>query len=220
MVSLTIAGSPLEPPLWLGPSAKPARYVRWAIGYAHALGLPFRKLSAQAVIGDAFVESEPPSGPDATDSHLWSPLSVLKTIFDDLGVPHDQRTYAVSLYEHRKCLTVPDPSCVDATPHQWAAETLQRALNRVGRGNGSRIVAVEMGIMAPTEAGWNTEQALESLISLMYEYNIDGGCFWRWTSFSNEEDADPTLAVPVRRRGVAPAYTHVKDVLTRLYTQR
>jgi hypothetical protein len=211
-------GIPAEPPLWLGPTAKPAQYVKWAISYAHSLGLPYRKLSAEAIIGDFFVESEPPSGPDATDNHLWSSINVLKRIFDDLAIPDDQRTYAVSFYEHRKCLTAQWLPCVDAAPQEWADETLQKTVNTTGRDNGSRIVAVEMGLFAPTEPGWNTEQAIESLISLMYKYNLDGGCFWRWTSFSNDEDSNSTLAEPVKRRGVGFIYNPVKDVLNKLYT--
>jgi len=211
-------GIPAEPPLWLGQTSTPAQYVKWAISYAHSLGLPYRKLSAEAVIGNFFIESEPPSGPDATDSHLWSPIYVLKVIFDDLAIPDNQRTYAVSFYENRKCSTAQWLPCVDATPHEWADETLQKIFNTIGKGNGARIIAVEMGLSAPTEANWNTEQAFESLISLMYKYNIDGGCFWRWTSFSNDEDLNSTLAEPVKRRGVEFIYNPVKDILTELYT--
>ena len=91
-------GIPAEPPLWLGPTAAPAQYVKWAISYGRSLGLPPRKLSAEAIIGDFFVESQPPAGPEATDGHLWSPIYVLKSIFDNLLIPNDQRTYAVSFY--------------------------------------------------------------------------------------------------------------------------
>ena len=45
-------GDPAEPPLWLGPGSLPARYIQWAIGYAHSLGVPTTKLSAEAIIGD------------------------------------------------------------------------------------------------------------------------------------------------------------------------
>jgi hypothetical protein len=213
-------GIPAEPPLWLGPTSVPAQYVGWAIGYAHSLGLPYRQLSAQAVIGDFFVESEPPAGRYATDGHLWSPIYVLKSILDDLSVPHGQRTYAVSFYERRKCSTAQGLPCVDADPHTWGDETLQGVYDTVGIGNGARVVAVEMGIKVPVEADWSTEQALESLVSLMREHRVDGGCFWRWTSFSNDEDLDPALGSPVKQRGEAFVYNPVKDVLVRLYSNR
>ena len=75
-----------------------------------------------------------------------------------------------------------------------------------------------MGLSTPVEANWNTEQALESLISLMYEHGVDGGCFWRWTSFSDDEDLNLELASPIKRRGVEFTYNPVKDVLARSYT--
>ena len=71
-------GTPAEPPLWLGPNSVGAKYVQWAIGYARSLGIPVRKLSAEAIVGDFFVESEAPAGWNATDGHLWKPVAVLK----------------------------------------------------------------------------------------------------------------------------------------------
>lgn len=210
-------GIPAEPPLWLGPASAPAKYVRWAIGYAQSLGMPARKLSAEAIVGDFFVESEPPAGPDATDGHLWKPVAVLKAILDSLGIPDAERTYAVSFYEHRKCATAQSLPCVDADPASWAEQTLQGVLATIG-GGGARVVAPEMGLLPPVETTWSTEQALGSLLGLFRKYGIDGGAFWRWTSFSNDEDAAPSLAQPVKRRGVAFTYNAVKDVLALQYT--
>jgi hypothetical protein len=210
-------GIPAEPPLWLGSTSAPAQYVNWAIAYGQSLGVPARKLSAQAVIGDFFVDSQPEAGPDAADGHLWSPITVLKTIFDDLQVPTDQRTYAVSFYEHRKCATARDLPCNDVEPHTWADQTLQGVFDIIGTGNGARVVAPEMGLLTPVEPEWKTEQAFESIMLLMKKYNVDGGCFWRWVSFSNDEDINPELADPIKRRGVNFIYNPVKDVLMKYY---
>ena len=211
-------GTPAEPPLWLGPTSAPAKYVQWAIRYAHSLGIPARKLSAEAVVGDFFVESEPPAGPNATDGHLWKPIAVLKLTLDGLAIPDADRTYALSFYEHRKCATAQSLPCVEAEPAPWAEQTLQAVLATIGTSSGARVVAPEMGLLPPVETTWSTEQALESLIELFRTYRVDGGAFWRWTSFNNGEDADPTLAQPVKRRGATFTYNTVKDVLMRQYT--
>jgi len=211
-------GTPAEPPLWLGPTSVPAQYVQWAIGYARSLSVPARKLSAEAIVGDFFVESEAPAGPEATDGHLWKPIAVLQGILDNLGIPDAERTYALSFYEHRKCTTAQSLPCVDADPGPWAEQTLQGVLATIGSGSGARVVAPEMGLLPPVEPTWSTDQALESLIQLFTQYGVDGGAFWRWTSFNNAEDADPSLAQPVKRRGVAFTYNAVKDVLMRHYT--
>lgn len=210
-------GIPAEPPLWEGPTSVAANYVRWAIGYAHSLGLPYHSLSAEAIIGDYFTMMQPPNA-FATDGHLWNPITVLKGIFDDLGVPNDQRTYAVSFYEHRKCATARGLPCVDTNPHTWAIATITNVFDTIGRGNGARVVAVEMGLLNPVEPGWNSEMAMESLVWVMQNYGVDGGCLWRWTSFGNEEELDPTLASPVKQRGTAFTYNPVKNFLQRLYT--
>jgi hypothetical protein len=68
--------------------------------------------------------------------------------------------------------------------------------------------------MTPVNLGWPTEQAVESLVSLMEKYGVDGGCFWRWTSFDDDEDSDPLLAQPVKQRGVDFIYNPVyKEIL-------
>src|SRR5216683_2247928 len=205
----TTCGIPAEPPLWLGPGSVPVTYVQWAINFGLSQGIPAQKLSAEAVVGSFFVESQPPAGPDATNSHLWSPIAVEKTIFDNINIPANQRTYALSFYEHRKCSDAQYLACTDLDPHNWAEQTLQYVTGVVG--NGPRIVAPEMGDLPPVDqVNWNTEHALESLVFLLNKYGIDGGAFWRWTSFVNSEDADPTLAAPVKQRGVNFVYNPVQ----------
>ena len=202
-------GIPAEPPLWLGPGSVPATYVQWAINLAVSQGLPAQKLSAEAIVGSFFVESQPPAGPDATNNHLWSPVAVEKTIFDSLNIPASQRTYALSFYEHRKCSDAQSLSCTDLDPHDWADQTLQYVTSVVG--SGPRIVAPEMGDLPPVDqVNWNTQHSLESLVFLLHKYNVDGGSFWRWASFENSEDSDTTLAQPVKRRGVAFVYNPVE----------
>jgi len=206
-------GIPAEPPLWLGPGSVPVTYVQWAINFGLSQGIPAQKLSAEAVVGSFFVESQPPAGPDATNSHLWSPIAVEKTIFDNINIPANQRTYALSFYEHRKCSDAQYLACTDLDPHNWAEQTLQYVTGVVG--NGPRIVAPEMGDLPPVDqVNWNTEHALESLVFLLNKYGIDGGSFWRWTSFMDSEDSDATQGTPVKQRGVNFVYAPVqKEVM-------
>jgi hypothetical protein len=212
-------GVPAEPSLWLGPTNVAALYVKWVIDYAHSLGMPYRKLSAEAILGDYYAMSHGPAGPSATDSHQWAPIEILKGIFDSLSVPTDQRTYAISIYEHRKCLTALQLPCVEEAPHAWAVETVKDMFNIIGRNNGARVVAPEMGAYPLADPTWNTEMALESLVWIMQTYGIDGGSFWRWTSFYDYEDAKPNNATTIKLRGKAFTYTPVKDVLQALYTR-
>ena len=206
-------GIPAEPPLWLGPGSIPATYVQWAINFAILQGLPPQKLSAEAIAGSFFLESMPPAGSNATGGHLWSPIAVEKTIFDTLNVPTDHRTYALSFYQHRKCSDAQTLPCTDLDPHDWANQTLQYVTGVVGAG--PRIVAPEMGDSVPVDqVNWNAQHALESLVFLLRNYAIDGGSFWRWTSFNTSEDSDLTLATPVKQRGVNFLYNPVqKEVL-------
>ncbi len=224
-VNPTTCGIPAEPPLWLGPSSVPAKYVEWAIQLAMSQGMPPEKLSAEAIIGSFFLSSQPPAGPDATDGHLWSPILVEKTIFDQLSIPTDKRTYALSFYEHRKCTDANGLICSDADAHTWADQTLADVTLVVGNQDhantssideeplddrpSARIVAPEMGD-STGDPTWSAQHALESLVYLFQKYHIGGGSFWRWTSFENSEDSNPQLADPVKRRGVDFVFNPVR----------
>jgi len=212
-------GDQAEAKLSLGPTAVPATYVTWAISHAMSLGIPASKLSAGTIVGDFFTDSQPPSCPlSTTDGHLWSPIVVMKAIFDSLGIPNNQRLYALSFYEHSKCAMARGLPCVDASPPIWAEQTVQGVFSRIGWGSGARVVAYEMGDSVPVQPTWTTSQAIQNLVRLMAMYGIDGGSFWRWTSFENSEDIDPSLAQPVKLRGVDFNYTPAKTVLECYYT--
>jgi hypothetical protein len=200
-------GVPSEAPLWLGPTSRAGSYVRFAIALALANGLPAQKLSAESIVGNYFTDSHPVAYGDATDGHFWAPVESMKAIFDSLGIPPAQRTYALSFYEHRKCNRTVVPNsypCVDADPQSWAEESLRRIRDLVG--SQPRLVASEMGGWTPVEAGWPTSDAVEGLVSLFQRFGVSGGAFWRWTNFSDSEDGDPTVATPVKRRGTAYIY--------------
>lgn len=211
-------GMPAEAPLWLGPSSVPARYCKWAIQLGLSLGVPAIKLSAEAVVGNYFVDAEPGAGPDATDNHLWKTIAILKRVFDDLGIADNQRTYAISMYEHRKCFNPNNldvPCAPDADPDAWADETLRHIYETIGR-NGSRVIAVEMGLYQ-ADPNWSTSQALESLVRRFKRYGVAGGCFWRWAYFSDSENNDASLAMPVKIRGWSFQYTVMRDVIQQCY---
>jgi hypothetical protein len=211
-------GIPAEPPLWMGSTYPAATYIQWAIQYAHSLGIPWRKLSAQAIVGDHYAFTQGDSGPQATDSHLWDPIAILKGIFDNLGIPAAERTYALSFYEHRKCSTDPRPTCTDADPQSWALETVDNLFGVIGEGTGARVLAVEMGLAVPVDPAWTTEMGLESLAWIFENRGIDGGAFWRWTDFQVTEEFDPQLSIPIKLRSREYRYTPVRELLMDLYT--
>jgi hypothetical protein len=182
-----------------------------------SLGIPPIKLSAGTIVGDFFTDSQPPNR-FATDGHLWPPIVVIKQILDSLGVPDNQRLYALSFYEHTKCATARGLPCVDASPPVWADQTVQRVFSTIGWASEARVVAYEMGDSPPVQPTWTTSQAIQNLVNLMARYGIDGGSFWRWTSFESSEDQDPTLAQPIKLRGVDFNYTPAKTVLECYYT--
>ncbi len=205
----TTCGTQAEAMLYQGNDSIPAKYVQWAIGFAMSQGIPARKLSAEAIVGDFFVDSMPPAGYEATDGHLWPTTPVLKKIFDNLNIPASERTYALSLYEHWKCSSAQSLPCTDLNPHDWADQTLQNVISVVG--SGPRIVIPEMGVMNPVDrVNWNTQHALESLVFLMQKHGIDSGSFWQWVASDNDKDSDPTQSDPVKRRGVEFIYTPVQ----------
>ena len=208
-------GIPAEPPLWLGPSSAPANYVKWAIQYGITLGIPANKLSAECCVGSYNVDAESPAGANATDFHLWRTVKVLKQIFDDLAVPDNQRTYAISFYQQRKCENAHGVPCVDTDPSVWAEETWKNVFEIIGRKD-SRVVAVEMGLNK-YDPNWTTEQAFESHIKLIKRYGVAGGCFWRWVFFDDNEKNDPTLSTPVKKRGLSFEYNAVKDIMAQYY---
>ena len=185
-------GHQAEPPLWFGPDGVGARYVEWAMGYALSLGLAPEKLSAEAVIGVYVIDQ----GPD-----LWFTPGVMRTIFERVGIPDGQRTYAISFYQGRRCRFADGLPCEDADPHDWTDESLLRTLHAIGLESTAGIIAPEFGAAAPIEGGWGSVEALESAVELMRKRGVRGGSLWRWTSFDDEEDADTTLWEPVKRRG-------------------
>jgi hypothetical protein len=134
-------GSPAEPALWTGPGMPQPAYVEWAIRLGLSLGVPARKLSAEAIVGPYdLTDSWPNTSGDFADNHFWWPITTLKAIFDDIGIAQADRTYALSFYEQRKChMVFPNEPCVDAAPHDWADQTLQAITKAVGPG--PRIVA-------------------------------------------------------------------------------
>jgi len=209
-------GIPVEPPLWMGPTYVGSQYVKWAIGYGLSLGIPARKLSAEAIVGNFFADSQ---NTWTTPGHLWIPTITLKTIFDDLGIPDNERTYALSFYEHRKCTPqpgVPDLPCANTDLYTWADQTLQSVFATIGMGNGARVVAVEMGkdsFFTPVDPA-PTQRVLENLIALLEKYGIDGGAYWQWANLRTDQDSDPQMADPVKRRGVEFIYNPVqKEVI-------
>jgi hypothetical protein len=212
-------GGNAEPPLWEITNSAGIPYITWAIQYAHSIGLPYRKLSAEAIVGDYFTYALAPSGPGPTDPHPYDPIHNLKGIFDNLNIPDDQRTYAISFYEHRKCFTAQGLPCLDENPHAWAVETITNLFAVIGRQNGARVVAVEMGLLDPQDPTWSDEHALESLVWIMQAYGIEGGCFWHWIDLTDYEEKDPRVGEPIKQRGMAFTYNPIKDVLTELYTQ-
>jgi hypothetical protein len=214
-------GIPAEAPLYLGPTSYAGTYVQWAINYGRSLGVDPRKLSAEAIVGDYYVNQQPGAGSSAQDSHLWSPISVLKTLFDNLGFAASQRTYVLSFYSHRKCLNTHNFNipCTDADPDTWADQTLQDILSVTGApANGARIVAAEFGNYAPFAAGWGAPAAFESLAARMSLYGIDGGSYWTWTESDSTVESDPTHpGESVRKRGLNDVYNPVQRELLDAY---
>lgn len=209
-------GVPAEPPLWLGPTSKPATYVKWAMGLAQSMGLSPQQISAEAIVGDAFTESQPAAGDGATDGHLWDPLAVLKTLFDEMGIPDSLRTYALSFYEHRKCQSPAPTGCSDVDAGTWADSTIRRIFTTVGLTTRAHFVAIEMGVV-PGDPSTTPEHGLDDLLSRMERYGLDGGSYYRWTGFDHSDDGNPGVAEPVKLRGYAYTYTPIKDVLAKYY---
>jgi hypothetical protein len=208
-------GIPSEAPLWMGSTYVGARYVRWAIGYGLSLGFPANQLTAESIVGNYFTDSHQPTAPDATDGHFWAPIETMKMIFDKLGVPTSERTYSLSLYEHRKCAPATGQGpCSDESANAWADESLRRVRDTVG--TEPRLFAAEFGAF-PVDRSWPTEAAVESLSVLMQRYRVDGGAYWQWVNNNDSDEHNPQLAEPVKRRGTAFVYNPVLLPLLDMY---
>ena len=199
-------GIPAEPALYLGPDSYAGQYVTWAMNYALSLGIPANRLSAEAIVGSFNLESKAARDAGASFDHLWSPIAVLKTIFDRVGIPENQRTYALSFYERHKCVDADQfgPPCTEEDPAPWAEETAQYI--RSVTGPNARIVATEMGLLDPVPSDWSTEHALEHLYYVFEKYGMDGGCFWKWVPQNSDEQNDTTRARPVKVLGLDFVY--------------
>jgi len=209
-------GTPATP-LWLGPTSRGGRYASWALDYARSLGIPARKVTVQAIVGNPLMDGHAPTPADATDNHFWSPVETLKSIYDALGFPPDQRTYALKLYEQPKCQGIPVSfHCHGGQdPHEWADESLRRVRSVVG--DTVRIVATEFGAGPPVDTAYPTPIILDSLGFLFAKYGVDGGTYWQWVSRSLEEWWIPMTPDAVVKRGSHLALTRVGAELVDLY---
>lgn len=194
-------GLPAEPPLWNGANSVTGNYVRWAMALALDAGFPARQLSAEEIVGGYVLLHSP---------NLQDPLVVMKQIFDQLGVPPDQRTYAISMYEQNRCDATGGATCVDERDDLWADQTLQHVWDVVGHCSGARVIAPEMGVTQPYDGGWRAEWAVENLGALFERYGVEGGSYWLWTNFQTSDDTDPTKPPAVKYRGVAFNYSAVQ----------
>ena len=223
--TITVAGAAQcggqsEAPLWLGPRSYAGAYVKWALAHARARGVPAGKLSAEAIVGNYFIDSlPPPAGDDAADASLWHPVVAMKRIFDELSWPEPERTYALSLYSHRKCLNpnaLPG-SCSDAGAHAWMDESLGNVRRIVG--DQARVIAAEFGVYDPASADWSAEQAFESVTALMALHGVEGGAWWTWTEIDDATQSQRG-AQAIKRRGLDFSYNPVQRELVAAYGWR
>ncbi len=204
-------GGESEAPLWLGPESVEAKYVEWAIGHARSLGIPPAKLTAEAIVGDYRQEVRQGAGPAATDGHLWPTLEVLRTIFDRLGIPAAQRTYALSYYPHLKCAFV-DMSwvpCTEQEQHAWSDETLRISRERVG--SQARLFVAEFGTQS---SSWPGEETVEGLAALLRKHRVEGAVYWQWVNPSNDPRyVHPGTDLKIRgRQAYSPQQRELADL--------
>lgn len=200
-------GIPAEPPLWEGPSSPSARYVTWAIGFAMDAGFPARQLTAEEVVGSYQL---------LNTQNLTPTVQVMKGIFDQLGIPPAERTYALSMYEETRCQSSGGLPCVDEPREVWMTETMAQTWDVIGRCSGARVIVPEMGTMTPLDGGWRGEWSVEHLGTLFEQYGVQGGGYWLWVQTDTSSDSNPTLAPAVKYRGTAFTYSPVKNELVDL----
>ena len=217
----TKCGIPAEPNLWFGPTQLPANYVRSALSLALAMGYPANQITAEAIVGYYNFDNEiRVDDPSFTSGHVWHSVRVLKTIFDDLRVPSDQRVYPLSFYEHRRCLRpgdrgTPAANCTDADPHTWANEVLRKVLDIIRDDAGARVIVAETGTQEQPLTDWSAEHAYESLTDLCEQYGISDVTFWFWATSRDDIEAQvgTYYMPPIKRRGVAFSYNAVQREL-------
>jgi hypothetical protein len=208
-------GGQSEAPLWLGPDSIQGRYVQRAIAYARSLGLPAQKLTAEAIVGDYRQEIEQGAGPDAQDRHLWRPLEVMRAIFDRLGIPASQRTYALSYYEHPKCAFVElsFTNCIDEDEYASTEETLRVSKSRVDPA--SRLTIAEWGVQA---GEGSIPRTFEHFGATLHTLGLEGGVYWKWSDAGAADGpyaTNPEALIKVRGRGYH--YHAVESELADLY---
>jgi len=202
-------GGESEAPLWLGPDSLPGRYVQWALSFGRSLGVPPEKLTAEAVVGDYRHEAQQPAGPAAQDRHLWRPLEVLHTIYDRLGFPTGQRTYALSFYAHPKCAYDQSVPCSDENAEAWVQETLATSKERVEPQ--ARLTLIEFG-----SAVRDYQRTVEHFGAVMQDLGIEGGTYWKWADETNNPMFTDPAAV-IKRRGVGFTFNPQQRELADLY---
>jgi len=187
-------GGQSEAALWNGPGSPTARYVSNAIRYGIEHGMSPRTLTAETIV------------PFPWGS--WEPVYVMKVIFDEFGVPNEERTYALSNYER------------GPTPHQSSDEAVAHAYAVIGKTpghhGGPRVVLSEFGNDYPIPAAWPTSHVVESFGVLMLKYGMEGGNFWLWAEMNADYEAKH-LAEAVKRRGWVFAYNPVAAEIKDLY---
>jgi len=203
-------GGESEVPLWLGPDSIEGRYVQWAIALGRSLGVPPEKLTAEAIVGDYRMEAQQGAGPNAQDGHLWRPLEVMRTIYDRLGFPPGQRTYALSVYAHRKCAYVESwAACSDEEQNTWLRETLATSRARVEPQ--ARLTLAEFG---SNEGQY--QRTLEQLGAAIRDLGLEGGNYWQWADVTNDPKWTPPGSV-VKQRGYAFSFNPQQRELADLY---
>lgn len=203
-------GLPAEPPLYLGPSDVVYAHLKVEMSLARTLGLDPRKVSAEAIVGDYNLEL---SAMSTAPMHLYSPIAVMKQLFDELSWPANQRTYALSFYFRNMCdVTTP---CTEIGPAAWADQTGKYVASVVDFTSGARAVAVEWGTL--TNGGSTPDLAVPGITSVMHKYGISGGAYWIWVDTDNNYEASLPFAEGVLKRGSTVQFNPVHDSLVTAY---
>lgn len=211
-------GLPAEPPLWLGPSNIVYQNLKAQMALARSLGLDPRKISAEAIVGDFAIESDAARFAGTSNTqHAYSPIQMLKQIFDELSWPADQRTYALSFYHRLKCAASGAPAgCVQASPDDWADQTMRFVSSTIGPASGGRAIAIEFGTFQ--DGASTPEQSAADLTTVMRKFGMDGGAWWIWVNTDNTYEASLPFADAIVKRGATIQYNPVKDAIAKAYS--